>query len=206
MELMQLEMFVAVAEERSFLRAAARVFRTPPAVSIGLRKLERRVGVQLFDRSRRRRDRLTPAGERLYEYARRILSLRDEAISAVKDGSRHRDGTLSVGLIGEEMLNKLPVFWKCFQAHCPGGEVKIQLGRPKSVLSELAAGLIDVAVVSGRPRADMLSRKVFVTQLQEQSRLWVVRQKIGCSPVVEVFAKTLLESLRPGPGAGAPRE
>jgi Bacterial regulatory helix-turn-helix protein, lysR family len=39
-ELMQLEMFVAVAEERSFLRAAERVFRTQPAISIGIRKLE----------------------------------------------------------------------------------------------------------------------------------------------------------------------
>ena len=42
MELMQLEMFVAVVEEGSFLRSAERVFHTQPAVSIGLRKLERR--------------------------------------------------------------------------------------------------------------------------------------------------------------------
>jgi DNA-binding transcriptional LysR family regulator len=54
MELMQLEMFVAVAEERSFVRAAERVFRTQPAVSIGLRKLEGRIGVALLDRSHRR--------------------------------------------------------------------------------------------------------------------------------------------------------
>ena len=47
MELMQLEMFVAVVEERSFVRAAERVFRTQPAVSIGLRKLEGRIGVPL---------------------------------------------------------------------------------------------------------------------------------------------------------------
>jgi hypothetical protein len=59
MELMQLEMFVAVVEERSFVRAAERVFRTQPAVSIGLRKLEGRIGVPLLDRSHRRSARLT---------------------------------------------------------------------------------------------------------------------------------------------------
>src|SRR5207245_8072708 len=84
MELMQLEMFVAVVEERSFLRAAERVFRTQPAVSIGLRKLEGKIGVALLDRSHRRSGRLTPAGEILYEYAARILGLRDEALSVLK--------------------------------------------------------------------------------------------------------------------------
>src|SRR6266849_9342600 len=102
MELMQLEMFVAVVEERSFLRAAERVFRTQPAVSIGIRKLEGRVGVPLLDRPSRRTGRLTPAGERLYEYARRILGLRDEALSAVKEQDNHCEGTLRVGLVGEE--------------------------------------------------------------------------------------------------------
>jgi DNA-binding transcriptional LysR family regulator len=46
MELMQLEMFVAVVEDRSFLRAAERVFRTQPAMSLGLRKLEGRIGME----------------------------------------------------------------------------------------------------------------------------------------------------------------
>src|SRR6266849_6053339 len=94
MELMQLEMLVAVAEEHSFLRAAERVFRTQPAVSIGIRKLEDRVGVLLLDRSRRRTGRLTPAGERLYGYARKILGLRDEALSVVSERESLGDGTL----------------------------------------------------------------------------------------------------------------
>ncbi len=99
MELMQLEMFVAVAEEQSFLRAAERVFRTQPAVSIGLRKLEGRIGVPLLDRSNRRSGRLTPAGERLYEYAQKILGLRDEALSVVKGEESHPEGTLHIQFI-----------------------------------------------------------------------------------------------------------
>ncbi len=68
MELMQLEMFVAVVEERSVQRAADRVSRTQPAVSIAVRKLEQDIGTMLLDRSHRRDYRLTRAGEFLYEF------------------------------------------------------------------------------------------------------------------------------------------
>src|SRR5260370_15186946 len=102
MELMQLEMFVAVVEERSFLRAAERVFRTQPAVSIGLRKLEGQIGVPLLDRSRRQSGRLTPAGEILYEYASRILGLRDEALSALKEKDCTGAGNLRIGVTSRD--------------------------------------------------------------------------------------------------------
>ncbi|MGA7921236.1 MAG: LysR family transcriptional regulator [Candidatus Acidiferrales bacterium] len=52
MELMQLEMFVAVVEERSVGKAAARVHRTQPAVSIAIARLEGEIGVAVLDRSR----------------------------------------------------------------------------------------------------------------------------------------------------------
>ena len=79
MEFKQLEMFIAVVEERSVQRAAERVFRTQPAVSMAVRKLEEELGSPLFERIARRRLDLTPAGERLCEYARQLLQLRDEA-------------------------------------------------------------------------------------------------------------------------------
>lgn len=79
MEFKQLEMFVAVAEERSINRAAEKVFRTQPAVSMALAKLERELGSCLFHRSREHRFQLTKTGEAFYEYALRLLELRDEA-------------------------------------------------------------------------------------------------------------------------------
>jgi DNA-binding transcriptional LysR family regulator len=79
MEFKQLEMFMAVAEERSILRAAAKVFRTQPAVSMAVAKLEQELGLHLFHRSRERRFQLTSAGEVLHQYAKRMLALRDEA-------------------------------------------------------------------------------------------------------------------------------
>jgi DNA-binding transcriptional LysR family regulator len=83
MEFKQLEMFVAVAEERNINRAAAKVFRTQPAVSMALSKLEQEIGSCLFHRSRERRFHLTMAGEVLHEYAKRMLALRDEAAEVV---------------------------------------------------------------------------------------------------------------------------
>ena len=77
MEFKQLEMFVALAEERHVRRAAGRVFRTQPAVSMAIAKLEEEVGSSLFIRSEGFQ--MTPAGETLYGYAIQLLKLREEA-------------------------------------------------------------------------------------------------------------------------------
>src|ERR1700712_5387929 len=84
MDLFQLETFLAVAEERSFSRAAARLHRTQPAVSQAVAKLESELGEVLLDRSTRDGT-LTDAGEVLAEYARKMLNLRADAGSALVD-------------------------------------------------------------------------------------------------------------------------
>ncbi|MGA2888732.1 MAG: LysR substrate-binding domain-containing protein [Terracidiphilus sp.] len=84
MELHQLETFLAVAEERSFSRAAVRLHRTQPAVSQVVRKLEAAVGEKLFDRAARDGS-LTAAGVLLRDYALRLLALRREASSALDE-------------------------------------------------------------------------------------------------------------------------
>lgn len=81
MEFKQLEMFVALAEERSVRAAADRVFRTQQAVSMAMAKLEQETGATLF--VRRDRFRLTPRGEILYDYAQRLLTLREDAENAI---------------------------------------------------------------------------------------------------------------------------
>jgi DNA-binding transcriptional LysR family regulator len=200
MELMQLEMLVAVAEEHSFLRAAERVFRTQPAVSIGLRKLEGRIGVPLIDRSSRRGGRLTPAGERLYEYARKILVLRDEALSVVKREDRPSEGTLRVGLVGDESLNHFPALWNWFKERHPGVEVKLHSDSLGTVLDELVDGRLDVALVSGRPRCDGQSKSLVVTRVRDvpgHGWFWVVRQRLGRTPLAHEFERILRRNVSP---------
>lgn len=79
MDLLQLEHFLAVVEERTFTRAAQRVCRTQPAVSQSIKKLEDEVGVQLLTRASRDVS-PTEAGLVLADYARQMIDLREEAL------------------------------------------------------------------------------------------------------------------------------
>ena len=198
MELIQLEMLVAVAEERSFLRAAERVFRTQPAVSIGLRKLEAKVGVPLLDRSSRRSACLTPAGARLYEYARKILGLRDEALSVSQQDDETSLRTLRVGIVGEENLMRFPPLWKRFKDGHPGVELKLWSDGLNGVLGEISKGHLDVALVAGRPRCEARTKNLIVTRLRlrpPHTWLWVVRQKFGQTPLAQAFEKCAVENV-----------
>ena len=98
MEFKQLEMFVTLAEERSVQRAAERVFRTQPAVSMAIGKLEEEAGRPLFIRSRREPFHLTEAGEVLYRYAKRLLELRDEAVAQIGPNAEADDGSSEADL------------------------------------------------------------------------------------------------------------
>jgi DNA-binding transcriptional LysR family regulator len=95
MELMQLEMFVAVVEEGSVHGAADRVCRTQPAVSIALKKLAIEVGAPLFDRKHRFDYKLTPTGVVLYSYATRLLRVRNEAVAALRELAYLRRGAVT---------------------------------------------------------------------------------------------------------------
>src|ERR1700733_1095362 len=97
MELMQLEMFVAMVEEGSFHKAAKRVLRTQPAVSIALRKLEQEIGAAHFDRTNRNAAVLTSSGELLFDYAKRLLNLRDETVSALQELHNLKSGRIRIG-------------------------------------------------------------------------------------------------------------
>ena len=72
MELRQLEYFIAVASEMNFSRAAQRVHVVQSALSTSVSKLEKELGVELFDRSRQQ-IKMTPAGELFREHARRVI-------------------------------------------------------------------------------------------------------------------------------------
>src|SRR5688572_33221075 len=77
MELYSLHVFLTVATEKSFSRAAEKLLRTQPAVSLGLQRLEQELGEKLIDRSGKDLI-LTDAGRTVLEYARRFQSLRQE--------------------------------------------------------------------------------------------------------------------------------
>ena len=205
MELMQLEMFVAVVEERSFLRAAERVFRTQPAVSIGLRKLEGRLGVPLLDRTHRRSGRPTPAGELLYQYASRILGLRDEALSALKKEDCPRDGNLRIGVASGETFEWIPSLTKRFNNQYPNIRLEILCDRPVNFFKDLTERRMDIALLSGRPKGDAQSKGFIVTRVRgsrPHGAFWVVRRRLGQSLLASAFEEDLIGHSQSSP---APR-
>jgi DNA-binding transcriptional LysR family regulator len=195
MEIMQLEMFVAVVEERSFLRAAERVFRTQPAVSIGLRKLEARIGIPLLDRSHRRSGQLTAAGEILYEYASRILALRDEALSALKEEHCPSAGILHIGVTIGEKFDWIPQLSTSFNNRYPEIRLEIFCDRPLNLFKDLVERRIDIALLSGRPRGDAQSKSLMMTRVRgcrPHHAFWVVRRRLGEPQLACAFEEILM--------------
>ncbi|MHB1022340.1 MAG: LysR family transcriptional regulator [Acidobacteriaceae bacterium] len=149
MDLFQLETFLAVAEERSFSRAAARLHRTQPAVSQVVRKLEDELGEVLLDRSSRDGT-LTAAGEVLREYARKMLNLRGEAGIALEElRSLHR-GRLNLAANEYTCLYLLPLLDE-FRRLAPQIKIAVQRSLASRIADEVLLHSVELGVVSFRP-------------------------------------------------------
>src|SRR4026209_2509515 len=96
MELGELKVFVTVATEHSFSRAAIKLCRTQPAVSQAVRRLEEDLGALLFDRSTKS-VKLTDAGDALLPEAIRLLRMADEAVATVRQLSQRDRPVLRIG-------------------------------------------------------------------------------------------------------------
>src|SRR5437868_14623411 len=108
MDLAQLEVFLAVAREGRFSRAAEKLYRTQSAVSQTIRKLEDELGEPLFDRSSREGI-LTDAGQVLYEYAERLINLRGEATESLTELRELQKGKLIIAANEFTAPDLLPV-------------------------------------------------------------------------------------------------
>ncbi|MBD3780176.1 MAG: LysR family transcriptional regulator [Micrococcales bacterium] len=149
MELRHLAAFVAVAEERSFTAAAARLVLVQSAVSASVASLEREVGARLLDRTPRRVE-LTDAGAALLPHARTALdAARDarEAVTAVRGGLR---GTVRVGTLTSVPLLDVPGLLGEFHRRHPDVALRLTAAPSGSrgLVAEVAARRLDLAFVS----------------------------------------------------------
>jgi len=149
MELNQLDTFLAVAEERSFSRAAVRLHRTQSAVSQVIRKLEEAVGETLFDRAARDGS-LTAAGVLLRDYAQRLLALRREATSALDELKSLERGHLQLAANEYTCLYLLPAI-DAFRREFPHIGVTVQRMLASRIPEELNLRAFELGVISFRP-------------------------------------------------------
>ena len=146
MELRQLEYVLAVAEEASFTRAAARTHVAQPGISAQVRRLEEELGERLFDRSGRTVT-LTAAGEAVLPFARAALSAVGAARAAVEDLSGLVRGQVSVGMVTACPVELMPAAVAGFHREHPDVEVSLIEDDSHGLLAGVAGGAIDVALV-----------------------------------------------------------
>jgi DNA-binding transcriptional LysR family regulator len=149
MELNQLETFLAVAEERSFSRAAVRLHRTQPAVSQVIRKLEASVGETLFDRAARDGS-LTAAGTLLRDYALRLLALRREASSALDELKSLERGRLQLAANEYTCMYLLQAMDR-FRREFPHVSVAVHRMLASRIPEELNLRTFELGMISFRP-------------------------------------------------------
>ena len=144
-----METFLAVAEERSFSRAASRLHRTQPAVSQAVAKLEAELGEVLFERSSRDGT-LTDAGEVLREYASKLLNLRGEAEGALKELRELHRGRLNLAANEYTCLYLLPLLDE-FRKQNPRIKLAVQRALASRIPDEVLMHTVEMGVLSFRP-------------------------------------------------------
>lgn len=159
MDLASLQVFQTVAREKSFSRAAEKLFRTQPAVSISIRKLEEWVGQPLFVRGSGARM-LTDAGTLLLEYADRMLNLREEIRKGMKELRGLERGQLSLGVNESAIHALLPALDHYRQLH-PGIHIKVHRVFSRDVPREVLNHHLDIGVISYLPEERELTAVEF---------------------------------------------
>src|ERR1700754_173792 len=154
----QLRTFIAIVETGSFTKAAEVVHKTQSAVSMQMKRLEERLGKPIFARDGRA-SRLTEDGDRLLDYARRIIKLNIEALAAFDD--KELTGRVRLGLPDDYADRYLPEIMARFSRAYPGVELTV-LCQPSVELVELIdANELDLAIVTdcGTSRASETFRR-----------------------------------------------
>jgi DNA-binding transcriptional LysR family regulator len=149
MELRHLEYFVAVAADQNFSRAAERIHVVQSALSAAVGKLEKELGVSLFDRSRRQIQ-LTSAGEVFLQHAREVLHAAHRAQSSVDDYRGQLTGTVTLGTLMSWGTLNLAAALEQFRRVNPGVTLRLRQSTTGSAghLAAIADGKMDLALVS----------------------------------------------------------
>jgi DNA-binding transcriptional LysR family regulator len=154
MDLSQLEVFLAVAREGRFSRAAEKLYRTQSAVSQSIRKLESEIGEPLFDRSSRD-GLLTDAGHVLQEYSERLLNLRNDAQEALVELRELHKGKLAIAANEFTALYLLPVLAEFRRLH-PMIKVTVQRALGSHIPDDVLRHNSELGVLTYDPQEPQL--------------------------------------------------
>ena len=149
MNLSELKVFLTVANERSFSRAAVKLHKTQPAISQAIRRLEESLNERLFDRSSKG-GQLTEAGTVLLDYANRFERLSLETLGAMQELQDLRRGRVLIGANEAAAHIVLPVI-KQFRAAHPQAQVEVSRQPSRQIAEEVLSRTLDFGVLTFSP-------------------------------------------------------
>ncbi|KIH76228.1 transcriptional regulator, LysR family [Geoalkalibacter ferrihydriticus] len=161
MDLKRLEVFCRTVEHKSFTRAAEALLLSQPTVSEHIRHLEEMLGEKLLDRLGREVQ-PTPAGQILYQYAQRILRLKDEACQALEHFRGNLAGHLSLGASTIPGAYLLPRQIAALKRQVPAVQVSLQISGTSNIESGLLQGELELALIGAQAKdARLECRELF---------------------------------------------
>jgi DNA-binding transcriptional LysR family regulator len=161
LELYPLKVFLAVATEKSFSRAAEKLLRTQPAVSLAIQRLESQLGEKLIDRSGKELL-LTDAGQTLVDFARRFENLEREVEIALAELRDNSAGRLIVGANESSSLYVLRHIEK-YRRLYPKVKVEVRRTLSSRIPTQLIDGDLELGVISYDPADERLTTRVIYT-------------------------------------------
>jgi len=177
----QLRIFQAVAQSRSFTRAADLVHLTQPGISKHIKQMEEYFGTRLFDRSGRKAT-LTEPGQILFEATQEIVATIDAAERRIDDLKGLRGGKLRLGSSFPIGVYLLPKVLATFRKRYPGVEVILDISLSEAIEARLLAGELDLGLVSHDTRDHRLVARPFMTDeliaIVPRNHKWAGRQRI----------------------------
>lgn len=191
-----LKIFVTVAEEKSFSRAADELYLSQPGVSAQIRNLENELGTRLINRSSKHVE-LTPTGEIFYQYAQDFLRRYNEVVEEINQIRNVVSGTLKIGAsftIGEYILPK--VLAQTANKY-PNIDIVVTIANTEEISQALRINHLDVGIVEGGvnpadfavesfmedemilivPNSHPLTKETLVTPEKLQNLTWIWREK-----------------------------
>jgi DNA-binding transcriptional LysR family regulator len=188
----QLKILRTIAIEGSFKRAAQSLYLSQPALSLQIQNLEKRLGVALFEREKKRII-LTDSGQLLLRYGNRILALCEETYRSIQDLKNLQAGSLIVGASQTTGTYLMPRLIGLFRQKYPHINVQLQVHSTRRIAWAVANGQIDIAIIGGEIPLELRNVLNIFPYAEDELALIIPKSHLLCN--IEKIKKEDLYSL-----------
>lgn len=173
LNLAQLQTFVMVVSEGSMTAAADKLFLTQPAVSQQMKNLEDELGVELIARGSKQ-IKTTAQGELLYEHAKKILNLAQQAEIAIKSVGAQLKGQLKIGTLNSIGLHLMSPVVSRLLKYNPDFKIKVDYAKGEDLIKSYEKGELDVVVLPDVEKNYNITLKNSESNTLLKEEMWLV--------------------------------